>query len=144
LAVHRRNIAALTVAVNELAVELHAPIATTTYFLLAQPKIAKILKQQTTVRHACEAETSMVLALAPELVDMSRAAGAVGPTEREVPQVTGTEAAQPLEIVQIADVARRHRKPRSASAERGEKMLDAATEAVARLVTNREFWTLSA
>src|SRR4030095_16879764 len=91
---HGGNIAALTVAVNELAVELDAPIATTTYFILAQQEIAKILQTQKVVRHACEAETSMVLALAPELVDMSLVEGAVGPTSREVPEVTGTEAAQ--------------------------------------------------
>src|SRR4029450_3629781 len=47
---HGGNIAALTVAVNELAVELNAPIATTTYFLLAQPALAKILGKQSTVR----------------------------------------------------------------------------------------------
>ena len=65
------NIAALTVAANELAVELDAPIATATYWLLAQPAFANILEKQANVRHACEAETSMVLALKPELVDMS-------------------------------------------------------------------------
>ena len=87
---HGGNIAALTVAVNELAVELDAPIATTTYFLLAQPAFARILEQQTVVRHACEAETSMVLALAPELVDMSLAAEAVGPTAPELKDIAGT------------------------------------------------------
>src|SRR5206468_1266122 len=43
---HGGNIAALTVAVNELAVQLDAPIATTTYWLLAQPAFAKILETQ--------------------------------------------------------------------------------------------------
>src|SRR4030095_2295114 len=86
---HGGNIAALTVAVNELAVELDAPIATTTYFLLAHGEIAKNLEKQANLRLACEAETSMVLALAPDLVDMSLAAGAVGPTGREMQQVTG-------------------------------------------------------
>ena len=141
---HGGNIAALTVAVNELAVELDAPIATTTYFLLAQPEIAKILEQQSTVRHACEAETSMVLALAPELVDMSLAAGAVGPTGREVPEVTGTEAALRWRSFKSRTSHGAIGDPRTASAEKGEKMLDAAAEAVARLVTNREFWTLPA
>src|SRR6185312_10138857 len=65
---HGGNIAALTVVANEIAVELDAPIATATYWHLARDPFARILDHQTTVRHACEAETSMMLALAPELV----------------------------------------------------------------------------
>ena len=139
---HGGNIAALTVAVNELAVELDAPIATTTYFLLAQAAIAKILEKQTGVRHACEAETSMVLALAPELVDMSLAEGAVGPTGREVPQVTGTEAAHRWRSFKSRTSHGAIGDPRTASAQKGERLLEAAADAVCRLVTNREFWTL--
>ena len=134
----------LTVVVNELAVEFDAPIATTTYLLLAQPEFANILERQATVRHACEAETSMVLALAPELVDMSLAAGAVGPTERELPK-----SPAPMRRIRWRSFKSRTSHgaigdPRTASAEKGERMLDAAAEAVARLVTNREFWTLPA
>ena len=44
---HGGNIAALTVAVNELAVELDAPIATTTYFCWRSRRSRKILEQQT-------------------------------------------------------------------------------------------------
>jgi creatinine amidohydrolase len=141
---HGGNIAALTVAVNELAVELEAPIATATYFILAQQEIGKILEVQKGVRHACEAETSMVLALAPELVDMSLVEGAVGPTSREVPEVTGTEASIRWRSFQSRTSHGAIGDPRTASAEKGDKLLDASADAVARLVTNREFWTLPA
>jgi creatinine amidohydrolase len=141
---HGGNIAALTVAVNELAVELEAPIATTTYWLLAQPAFAKILEKQANVRHACEAETSMVLALKPELVDMSLAAGAVGPTGREVPQVAGSDGAHRWISFKSRTSHGAIGDPRAASAEKGERLLKAAAEAVARLVTNKEFWTLPA
>jgi creatinine amidohydrolase len=141
---HGGNIAALTVAVNELAVELEAPIATTTYWLLAQPAFAKILEKQANVRHACEAETSMVLALKPELVDMSLAAGAVGPTGREVPQVAGSDGAHRWISLKSRTSHGAIGDPRAASAEKGERLLKAAAEAVARLVTNKEFWTLPA
>ena len=70
---HGGNIAALTVIANELGVELGAD-RVATYFLLARDGFKAILERQTTVRHACEAETSMLLALAPELVDMDAAA----------------------------------------------------------------------
>jgi creatinine amidohydrolase len=141
---HGGNIAALTVAVNELAVELDAPIATATYFILAQQEIAKILEVQKGVRHACEAETSMVLALAPELVDMSLVEGAVGPTSREVPEVTGTEASVRWRSFKSRTSHGAIGDPRTASAEKGEKLLDAAADAVVRLVTNKEFWALPA
>jgi creatinine amidohydrolase len=49
---HGGNIAALTAIVNELAPALDAPIATTTYWLLAQLAFSKILEKQQNVRHA--------------------------------------------------------------------------------------------
>jgi creatinine amidohydrolase len=139
---HGGNIAALTVVVNELAVELNAAIATTTYWPLAKDAFAKILERQTTVRHACEAETSMLLALAPELVDMARLAEAVGPTGRELAEVVGNDAVHRWRSFK----ARTHHgaigDPRTASAQKGERLLDAAAAAVATVVANSEFWTL--
>ena len=141
---HGGNIAALTVVVNELAVELDAPIATTTYFVLAQPAIAKILETQGAVRHACEAETSMVLALVPELVDMSLAAEAVGPTAPELRDIAGTVAAHRWQSFKARTSHGAIGDPRTASAEKGERLLQASAEAVARLITNAEFWKLPA
>jgi creatinine amidohydrolase len=141
---HGGNIAALTVAVNELAPAFAAPIATTTYWLLAAPEFSKILEAQSNVRHACEAETSMVLALKPELVDMAKAANAVGPTARELPDIIGTSAAHRW---QSFDARTSHGvigDPRAASAEKGERLLQAAATAVARLVANNDFWTAPA
>jgi creatinine amidohydrolase len=141
---HGGNIAALIVVVNELSAELDATIATTTYWPLAKDAFAEILESQTTVRHACEAETSMLLATAPELVDMSRAAEAVGPTSRELAEVVGSDAVHRWRSFK----ARTHHgaigDPRTASAEKGERLLDAAAAAVAAVVANDEFWTLSA
>jgi creatinine amidohydrolase len=141
---HGGNVAALTVVANELAVELEAPIATATYWLLARDPFARILEHQTTVRHACEAETSMVLALVPELVDTSRTADAIGPTTKELGEVAGTDAAHRWRSFK----ARTHHgaigDPRSATAEKGERLLSTAADAVARLVTNDEFWELPA
>ena len=141
---HGGNIAALTVVVNELAVELDRPIATTSYWPLAKDDFAAILERQKTVRHACEAETSMLLALAPELVDMVKAENAVGPTERELAEVTGTEAAHRWRSFKARTSHGAIGDPRVATAEKGERLLDAAAAAVARLVSNREFWALSA
>lgn len=138
---HGGNIAALTVAVNELSPELGVPLATATYWLLAQDAFGKILEKQANVRHACEAETSMVLALAPDLVDMKLAANAVGPTAKEVAQVVGPG----VHRWQTFKARTSHGAigdPRAATAEKGEKLLDAAARAVADVVCNEEFWTL--
>lgn len=140
---HGGNIAAIGAIANELGAELAAPIAATTYWLLAREAFGKILERQTTVRHACEAETSMMLALAPELVDMELAEQAVGPTSPEIFEVAGSE------VQRYRSFAARTNHgaigdPRAASAEKGERLLDAAAEAVAHLVTNKAFWKLPA
>jgi len=141
---HGGNTAALTVAVNELAVELDAPIATTTYWLLAQPAFSQILERQSNVRHACEAETSMVLALQPHSVDMSLAADAVGPTSPEVAVVVGTQAAHRWQSFRSRTSHGAIGDPRAATGEKGERLLQAAADAVTHLVTNSEFWDLKA
>ena len=138
---HGGNTAALTVAVNELSPELGVPIATATYWLLAQEAFGKILEKQANVRHACEAETSMVLALEPELVDTSRLADAVGPTAKEIGQVIGPGAHR-WQTFKARTSHGAIGDPRAASATKGEKLLSAASEAVARLVANEEFWNL--
>jgi creatinine amidohydrolase len=141
---HGGNVAALTVAVNELAVAFDAPIATATYWLLAQTAFSQILERQANVRHACEAETSMMLALAPDLVDLSLAADAVGPTETELVEVAGTDAAVRWRSFRSRTRHGAIGDPRAASVEKGERLFEAAAGAVADLVANTAFWTLPA
>jgi creatinine amidohydrolase len=140
---HGGNVAALTVIVNELAPALDAPVATATYWLLAQPAFSKILEKQANVRHACEAETSMVLALKPELVDMSLASSAVGPTSPELATIIGTSAAHRWQSFRSRTTHGAIGDPRAASAEKGERLLQAASEAVTALITNESFWKMS-
>ncbi|MBV9522037.1 MAG: creatininase family protein, partial [Alphaproteobacteria bacterium] len=132
---HGGNIAALTVAVNEMAVELEAPIAAASYWPLAAEAFVQILERQETVRHACEAETSMMLALAPQLVDMSRAAEAVGPTGREVSEVVGSDAVHRWRSFKSRTSHGAIGDPRTANPEKGERLLAAAAHAVAQIVS---------
>jgi creatinine amidohydrolase len=141
---HGGNIAALTVIVNELAPQLDAPIATATYWLLAQPAFAKILEKQANVRHACEAETSMVLALKPELVDVSQIPNAVGPTSPELADIIGTSAAHRWQSFRSRTSHGAIGDPRAATSEKGEQLLQAAADAVTSLITNPEFWKMPA
>jgi creatinine amidohydrolase len=140
---HGGNIAALTAIADELGAELEVPIAATTYWLLAREAFAGILERQRKVRHACEAETSMMLALVPELVDMTRAINAVGPTGPELTDLVGPEVVRYRSFA-----ARTHHgaigDPRAANSEKGERLLDAAAAAVAAVAVNDGFWALPA
>lgn len=141
---HGGNIAALTAIVNDFAIEFDAPIATASYWLLAQEAFGKILERQTNVRHACEAETSMLLHLAPQFVDMEQAQNAVGPTETEIKDVTGTDAAIRYRSFKSRTTHGVIGDPRASTAEKGERLLEAAADAVAKLVSNDRFWLLPA
>ena len=138
---HGGNVAALRVVVDELR-RLDMRLATATYWQVDPVAIADILERQSGVQHACEAETSMVMALRPELVDTSRldeakcldpgrsagqAQAVHSPMKFEERTPTGT----------IGD-------PTAASAEKGEKLLEAAAAAVAGVLSNDELWTLPA
>ena len=85
----------------------------------------------------------MMLALTPELVDMARAAEAVGPTGPELTKLAGAEV-----IRYRSFAARTHHgaigDPRVADSEKGERLLDAAAAAVAGVVANDGFWSLPA
>ena len=65
---HGGNITAAEVCAQDISMELSLPIVAATYWLEAADRFAKILETQTNVMHACEAETSMMMALEPNLV----------------------------------------------------------------------------
>jgi creatinine amidohydrolase len=138
---HGGNRSALNVIVDELTVELSVPIVTLTYWMAAKKAFAEILEEQTTVRHACEAETSMVLTLAPQLVDLSRLDDSKESPLPELSEYVGDD------VYRWRSFASRTTNgvigaARKASAEKGEKLLKAAAEAVARTVTTPELWSL--
>lgn len=78
---HGGNMAALAALTTDLTRELDAPIATTSYWNLphASGAFDEILETQTGVQHACEAETSMMMAVKAECVRQDRLAEATGP-----------------------------------------------------------------
>jgi creatinine amidohydrolase len=60
---HGGNVAALETIVTELTIRHRLPIACATYWQLASAELAALLDRQDSVLHACEAETSMMLAV---------------------------------------------------------------------------------
>ena len=69
---HGGNENALRTITDELTPKLGVPIVQFTYWYAAAAAIAKILETQGALMHACEAETSMMMAVRPELVAMDR------------------------------------------------------------------------
>ena len=129
---HGGNIIASQVSAQDLTLELGVPVVAATYWLEAASRYKDILETQDSVLHACEAETSMMLALEPELVDDSDLAGVKG--------------ADGLKFLQAGENSFRWRSlthvtangvigdPTTATAEKGEKLLEAGGAAIADLI----------
>ncbi len=127
---HGGNMTALNAMSAELTLSLGISLAITTYFQLAETALAPILEDQPGVLHAGEAETSMMLAIQPDLVDKSRLAEAKGPiTARAGAALGGAmhhwRSFKDITASGVLGDARR------ATAAKGERLLEAAAEVLA-------------
>ena len=136
---HGGNIAALNVIVGELARELGVSIATTSYWTLddTAKSYAKILERQTNVRHACEAETSMLLLLRPDLVD-TKAMRAIADPPMEV--MTSRKGMYRYRSFREFSKSGVIGDPSVATAKKGERLLEAAALALAEAIEAPGFW----
>jgi creatinine amidohydrolase len=135
---HGGNILAMQTAAERLAPELGATIVATTYVAEAAAAIGELLEDQPRIMHACEGETSMMMALAPDLVDGSDLAALATPRGRG-PLAAG-EASYRWRSYVHASGNGITGNPARAHADKGEKLLDATSTALARLVTDAETW----
>jgi creatinine amidohydrolase len=139
---HGGNTTPLDVIVTELTIEFKIPLAYATYWGIGEKRIAALLDRQKALLHACEAETSMIMALAPELVDSDSLSQMHGPYIPGGSSIAGVNPAavrwryiptrSPNGV--IGDAA-------TASAEKGEKLLDAIAEELAITLKNKDFWS---
>ncbi len=126
---HGGNIQGLAAIAVELTRDLDTPIATTTYFMEAADQIAEILEDQDGVMHACEAETSMMMATEPDLVQASRLPDAHGPAFAIAPSLLPTlKRFMTFDQLTSSGVAADARR---ASAAKGEALLDACARNLA-------------
>jgi creatinine amidohydrolase len=132
---HGGNEAALRVAVDQITPDLGMTLVSATYWHLAAERFKAILERQSGLRHACEAETSMVLALRPELVDPSRFEEAKTSEDEG-----GIEGAHRWRSFSARTASGALGDPTAASAEKGERLLDAAASALAELLLEDQFW----
>jgi creatinine amidohydrolase len=127
---HGGNMTALNAMSAELTRDLGLDLGITTYFQLAEAAIAPLLEDQPGVLHACEAETSMMLAVRPDLVDETRLAQAQGPMAARA----GAALNAPLHRWRsFADITETGvlGDALSATPEKGERLLQAAADALA-------------
>ena len=134
---HGGNMAALPLVVDELARQLDLPLACTTYWLAAADAFGQILEGQPNLRHACEAETSMMLALAPELVDVGQARTVQAPAEG-LHDASGIYRSRRIAEWSRSGVVG---TPALASADKGVRLLDAAASALASRILDDATWT---
>jgi creatinine amidohydrolase len=135
---HGGNMSALNALTVELTRELDAPIATTSYFAFLDEAMPDILEDQSGVQHACEAETSMMMAVRPDLVDNTR-----------LPEAFGPHASMSAALARRMHVWKSFRDmsptgvlgdARRSSAEKGERLLDAAAAGLAKALIAGEPW----
>lgn len=132
---HGGNENALRTLTDELTPKLGVPILQFTYWYAAAPVIAEILETQTGLRHACEAETSMMMALQPECIAHERI---------PIAQANRTADSEPG-LYRWRTIAARSSSgvlgnPEAASAAKGERLLAAISERLAETLCRNEIW----
>ncbi|WP_197087025.1 creatininase family protein [Bradyrhizobium sp. LTSPM299] len=137
---HGGNIAALTIITDELSREFNLPLACLTYWDAANLEFAAILEKQPNLRHACEAETSMMMVLAPALVDAEKARTVDAPPEG-LASVGGVHRWRPMEEWTRSGVVG---VPAVSTPDKGARLLDAASKAIARRILDDSIWEASA
>jgi creatinine amidohydrolase len=138
---HGGNENALRAITDNLTPKLGVPIVQFTYWYAAAVAIAKILETQGGLQHACEAETSMMMAVRPDLVAVDRIPLAKSNTTPDVSDVVGGG------VYRWRTIAARSSSgvignPEAATAEKGERLFEAIATALADKLCNRELWEL--
>jgi creatinine amidohydrolase len=138
---HGGNENALRTITDELTPKLGVPIVQFTYWYAAAAAIAKILETQGGLMHACEAETSMMLAVRPELVAMDRVGMAKANSTPDVADVVGGGVYR-WRTIGARSSSGVIGNPEAATAEKGERLFEAIAAALADKLCNAELWEL--
>jgi creatinine amidohydrolase len=133
---HGGNVESIATAAIELTRSLGVPVVGVTYWNANADTFGAILERQPNVMHACEAETSMMLAVQSDCVRVEKIGRAV-PTRAIPPAAPGFKRhrgfAEMTDTGVLGD-------PRAASAEKGERLLEAASTRLAEELARPELW----
>lgn len=133
---HGGNVEAIATAAIILTRTLGVPVTGVTYWLANADTFGAILETQPNVMHACEAETSMMMAVQPDCVRGANIARAV-PTRAIPPAPPGFKRHRAFAEMTDTGVLG---DPRTASAAKGERLLDAASTRLADELGRVELW----
>ena len=128
----------LAVAARELAHEFGLPVVACTPWFLTRARVAEVAETAETPAHACEGETSVMMAIAPELVRTERFDDAVQQRPEPVPRYEGFSRF--WSFSERAPVTGVRGDPRPATAEKGERFLDIHAEALAAAMQDKGLW----
>ncbi|WP_121711843.1 creatininase family protein [Streptomyces sp. E5N91] len=134
---HGGNMTALNALTTELTVELGTPIAFASYFGAGREVVRTTLETQDGLMHACEGETSMMMAAYPELIRPEHLPEAHGPRF-----TLPAESADPVYMAVTFDRVTESGvagDARVASADKGERMLAGCARALADIIV-RDPW----
>jgi creatinine amidohydrolase len=134
---HGGNENALRAITDDLTPKLGVPIVQLTYWYAAAVAIAKILETQGGLSHACEAETSMMMAVRPELVAEDRIPLAKSNTTGDI--ASGVYRWRSIGSRSASGVIG---NPEAATREKGERLFDAISTAVADKLCDKDLWDL--
>jgi len=133
------NMIAMQQICDELGGQVDAVLVGTTYVTEAGPDLAQYCEDQPGVMHGGEAETSMMLACEPDLVDTSNLASMIDGMDGGSFLKAGTASYRWRPFPHITGNGMAGNASR-ASAEKGEKMLEAGANALAALILDPETW----
>jgi creatinine amidohydrolase len=133
---HGGNMAALMTIVDQLSSEIDIALATLTYWVTAAEAFGRILQGQANLLHACEAETSMLMYLRPDLVDGAAAMRVEAPSTGFL-QAGGMHRWRPIGHWSCSGVVG---VPRLATADKGRLLIEAAAAAVAERLQDADLW----
>jgi len=136
---HGGNDNGLRVIADELAYILKVSVVQFTYWHAAVQPIAALLERQKRLQHACEAETSMLMALRPELVATDQLAAAEVPCTKHTEELVGPGFYRWRSLAAMA-TSGVVGFPTAASAKKGRRLLEAITAHVAEKLVSKELW----
>jgi creatinine amidohydrolase len=136
---HGGNIDPLAVVSRELAVAYDFPIVATTPWFLARDKIASIFESDTAPKHACEGETSVMMAIAGDIVKKDKFDEAMQQAPAPVQAPAGFSRF--YSFSERAPVTGTWGDPRTATAEKGTRFLAMQAEALADSIRNKLLWS---
>jgi creatinine amidohydrolase len=136
---HGGNIDPLAVACRELAVAYDMPIVATTPWFLAREKLAPIFEVDSGAKHACEGETSLMMAIAGDIVKKDKLDEAMQQAPARVDAPAGLSRF--YSFSERAPVTGTWGDPRSATPEKGARFLAVQAEALAEAIRNKVLWS---